>query len=130
MANGRSSTGWSTRSAQESLLDADVLVTLAPTEDRAKVQVTVAERDFGVISAAYLRPDLLHARFLDAGAVPAGRTSAEGPVQGLGGGAVERELAEAALPYTSVAQQGLPASVTHVLAATPQPSRNSGFPSL
>lgn len=98
------------------LLDADVMVTLAPAEDPAKVQVTVAERDFGAIGSAYLRPDLLHARFLDATAAPAARAGGEGPAQGLGT-AVERELAEAALPYTSGAQQGLPAAVTHVLAA-------------
>ncbi|MEU9015731.1 DnaB-like helicase C-terminal domain-containing protein [Streptomyces sp. NPDC048479] len=98
------------------LLDADVLVTLAPTEDPAKVRATVAERDFGAIGSAYLRPDLLHARFLDATAAPVGRTGGEGPARSLGS-AVERELAEAALPYTSGARQGLPAAVTHVLAA-------------
>ncbi|MGP4009912.1 DnaB-like helicase C-terminal domain-containing protein [Streptomyces sp. 4N124] len=99
-----------------SLLDADILVTLASAEDPSTVQVTVAERDFGAIGSAYLRPDLLHARFLDAGTASAGATGGEGPAQGLGS-AVEQELAEAALPYTSGAQQGLPASVTHVLAA-------------
>ncbi|WP_455356694.1 DnaB-like helicase C-terminal domain-containing protein [Streptomyces sp. SYSU K217416] len=98
------------------LLDADVLVTLAPAADPAKVQVTVAERDFGAIGSAYLRPDLLHARFLDAEAAPVGRTGGEGSARSLGS-AVEQELAEAALPYTSGAQQGLTASVTHVLAA-------------
>jgi hypothetical protein len=98
------------------LLDADVTLTLAPAEDPSKVQVTVAERDFGAIGSAYLRPDLLHARFLDAGAAPVGRTGGEGTTRSLGS-TVEWELAEAALPYTSGAQQGLPASVTHVLAA-------------
>ncbi|MEU9214828.1 DnaB-like helicase C-terminal domain-containing protein [Streptomyces sp. NPDC048415] len=98
------------------LLDADVMLTLAPTEDPSKVQVTVAERDFGAIGSAYLNPDLLHARFLDAGAAPVGRTDGEGTARSVGS-AVERELAEAALPYTSGARQGLPASVTHVLAA-------------
>ncbi|MGW3956850.1 DnaB-like helicase C-terminal domain-containing protein [Streptomyces sp. NPDC004752] len=98
------------------ILDADVLVTLAPTEDPSKVQVTVAERDFGAIGSAYLQPDLLHACFLDAGAAPLGRAGAEGSARSPGS-AVEQELAEAALPYTSGAQQGLPASVTHVLAA-------------
>ena len=96
------------------LLDADVMLTLAPTEDPSMVRVTVAERDFGAIGSAYLTPDLLHARFLDAAAAPVSRT--EGSAPSLGS-AVERELAEAALPYTSGAQQGLPASVTHVLAA-------------
>ncbi|MFD7409737.1 DnaB-like helicase C-terminal domain-containing protein [Streptomyces sp. NPDC059866] len=98
------------------LLDADILLTLAPTDDPAKVQVTVAERDFGAIGSAYLRPDLLHARFLDAPAAPVDRTRGEGPARSLGS-AVERELAEAALPYTSGARKGLSASVTHVLAA-------------
>ncbi|MEU3620683.1 DnaB-like helicase C-terminal domain-containing protein [Streptomyces sp. NPDC006872] len=98
------------------LLDADVMLTLAPTEDPSKVQVTVSERDFGAIGSAYLRPDLLHARFLDAGTAPVGRTSGGEPARSPGS-AVERELAEAALPYTSGARQGLPASVTHVLAA-------------
>ncbi|MGX5183074.1 DnaB-like helicase C-terminal domain-containing protein [Streptomyces avermitilis] len=98
------------------LLDADVILTLAPTEDPSKVQVTVAERDFGAIGSAYLRPDLLHARFLDAGTAPAVRTPGEEPARSLGS-AVDRELAEAALPYTSGVLQGLPASVTHVLAA-------------
>ncbi|MEU9191289.1 DnaB-like helicase C-terminal domain-containing protein [Streptomyces sp. NPDC048484] len=98
------------------LLDADVLVTLAATEDPSQVQVTVSERDFGAIGSAYLRPDLLHARFLDAGAAPAGPAGGEGPERSPGS-AVERELAEAALPYTSGARQGLPASATHLLAA-------------
>ncbi|WP_405968972.1 type II toxin-antitoxin system prevent-host-death family antitoxin [Streptomyces sp. NBC_00988] len=98
------------------LLDADVTLTLTPTEDPARVRVTVAERDLGVIGSAYLSPDLLHARFLDAGSAPAVRTAGEEPARPVGS-AVERELAEAALPYTSGARQGLPAAVTHVLAA-------------
>jgi prevent-host-death family protein len=81
------------------LLDADVLVTLTPTADPSKIQVTVAERDFGTIGSAYLQPDLLHARFTDA---PESRAA---------------ELSEAALPYTSGAHQGLPAATTHALAA-------------
>ncbi|MFF7987183.1 DnaB-like helicase C-terminal domain-containing protein [Streptomyces sp. NPDC007901] len=99
------------------LLDADVMVTLTLTEDPSKVHVTVAERDFGTIGSAYLSSDLLHARFLDATAAPAARTGGEGPAQGSVGSAVEQELSDAALPYTSGARQGLPASVTHVLAA-------------
>ncbi|WP_307618707.1 type II toxin-antitoxin system prevent-host-death family antitoxin [Streptomyces sp. V3I7] len=101
------------------LLDADVLVTLAPTEDPAKVQVTVAERDFGVIGSAYLRPDLLHARFLDAGAAPLDRApSPEGPAPApVISKTAALELAEAALPYTSGGHQGLPAALTHELAA-------------
>ncbi|MHC3475176.1 hypothetical protein ACYF6T_41795 [Streptomyces sp. 7R007] len=50
------------------LLDADITLTLSPTEDPAAVQVTVAERDFGTIGSAYPKPGLIHARFLDAGA--------------------------------------------------------------
>ncbi|WP_280883402.1 DnaB-like helicase C-terminal domain-containing protein [Streptomyces pseudovenezuelae] len=98
------------------LLDADVTLTLSPTEDPAKVRVTVAERDFGTIGSAYLSPDLLHARFLDAGSAPAVPAVGGQPARPLGS-AIERELAEAALPYTSGARQGLPAAVTHVLAA-------------
>ncbi|WP_406132228.1 DnaB-like helicase C-terminal domain-containing protein [Streptomyces sp. NBC_00989] len=98
------------------LLDADITLTLTPTEDPARVQVTVAERDLGAIGSAYLSPDLLHARFLDAGSTPTVPTAGDQPPRPPGS-AVERELAEAALPYTSGARQGLPAAVTHVLAA-------------
>ncbi|MFF1566883.1 DnaB-like helicase C-terminal domain-containing protein [Streptomyces sp. NPDC058293] len=99
-----------------SLLDADITLTLAPTENPSKIQVTVSERDLGAIGSAYLSPDLLHARFLDAGASPVAPARSEGPARSLGS-VVERELADAALPYTSGAQRGLPASVTHVLSA-------------
>ncbi|MFJ4790840.1 DnaB-like helicase C-terminal domain-containing protein [Streptomyces sp. NPDC088794] len=98
------------------LLDADITLTLTPTEDPAKVHVTVAERDFGTIGSAYLSPDLLHARFLDAGNALTVPTPGNQPARPVGS-AAERELAEAALPYTSGARQGLPAAVTHVLAA-------------
>lgn len=98
------------------LLDADVTLTLVLTDDPAQVKVTVAERDLGTIGSAYLCRDLLHARFLDAGGTPAIPTAGDQPARLLGS-AVERELAEAALPYTSGARQGLPAAVTHVLAA-------------
>ncbi|MET8211994.1 DnaB-like helicase C-terminal domain-containing protein [Streptomyces sp. NPDC005373] len=89
----------STDHALLNLLDADVLVTLAATADPAKVQVTVSERDLGTIGSTYLQPDMLHARFIDA---PHSRAT---------------ELAEAALPYTSGAQKGLPAEATHALSA-------------
>ncbi|MFG2260783.1 type II toxin-antitoxin system prevent-host-death family antitoxin [Streptomyces mirabilis] len=98
-----------------SLLDADVLLTLTATTDPGRVQVTVAERDFGVIGSAYLRPDLLHARFGDAEAVPVAGTGSED--WRLHTTPEERELADAALPYTSGAQQGLPSALTHLLAA-------------
>ncbi|MBY8844628.1 type II toxin-antitoxin system prevent-host-death family antitoxin [Streptomyces sp. SP2-10] len=98
------------------LLDADVLVTLAPTEAPSKIQVTVAERDFGAIGSAYLRPDLLHARFLDAGAAPLDHADNRAPSPATSGTAA-LELAEAALPYTSGGHQGIPAALTHELAA-------------
>ncbi|PBD02436.1 prevent-host-death family protein [Streptomyces sp. Ag82_O1-15] len=97
------------------LLDADVLLTLTATTDPGRVQVTVAERDFGVIGSAYLRPDLLHARFGDAEAVPVAGTGSED--WRLHTTPEERELADAALPYTSGAQKGLPSALTHLLAA-------------
>ncbi|MCC9707376.1 ATP-binding protein [Streptomyces sp. MNU76] len=103
------------------LLDADVVVTLTATADLGNVQVTVTERDFGTIGSAYLQPDLIHARFLDAGTGPIDRAhSPAGP--GLspatgGTGTAALELAEAALPYTSGGQQGIPAALTHELAA-------------
>ncbi|WP_308406675.1 type II toxin-antitoxin system prevent-host-death family antitoxin [Streptomyces sp. AC555_RSS877] len=101
------------------LLDADVMLTLTPTEDPARVQVTVAERDFGTIGSAYLQPDLLHARFLDVGAASLGRAdSPAGPGLSVSaGGTAALELAEAALPYTSGGHQGIPAALTHELAA-------------
>ncbi|MGW7571910.1 DnaB-like helicase C-terminal domain-containing protein [Streptomyces tendae] len=101
------------------LLDADVTLTLTPTEDPAKIQVTVAERDFGTIGSAYLQPDLIHARFLDAGAAFPSRTdSPAGPrLSASTGGTEALELAEAALPYTSGGHQGIPAALTHELAA-------------
>ncbi|WP_333738537.1 type II toxin-antitoxin system prevent-host-death family antitoxin [Streptomyces sp. IBSBF 2806] len=101
------------------LLDADVTLTLSPTEEPAKVQVTVAERDFGTIGSAYLQPDLSHARFLDAEAAPLGRTDipASPGLSASAGGTEALELAEAALPYTAGGQQGIPAALTHELAA-------------
>ncbi|GHB11716.1 hypothetical protein GCM10010330_77260 [Streptomyces tendae] len=100
-------------------LDADVTLTLSPTEDPGKVQVTVAERDFGTIGSAWLQPDLLHARFLDAGTAPLDRV--DSPVSpGLSAsasGTAALELAEAALPYTSGGHKGIPSGFTHELAA-------------
>ncbi|WP_331737089.1 ATP-binding protein (plasmid) [Streptomyces canus] len=99
------------------LLDADVTLTLTPTEDPAKVQVTVAERDFGTIGSAYLQPDLLHARFLDAEPATPSAGTAVGAAPDTVGSDTDRELADAALPFTSGAVQGLPAEVTRLLAA-------------
>ncbi|MFD8221765.1 type II toxin-antitoxin system prevent-host-death family antitoxin [Streptomyces sp. NPDC059697] len=97
------------------LLDADVLLTLTATTDPGRVQVTVAERDFGVIGSAYLCPDLLHARFGDVEAVPVAGTGSED--WRLHTTPQEQEVADAALPYTSGAQKGLPSALTHLLAA-------------
>ncbi|MEU9405503.1 DnaB-like helicase C-terminal domain-containing protein [Streptomyces sp. NPDC048291] len=101
------------------LLDADIMVTLAVTADPGKVEVTVTERDFGTIGSAYLEPDLIHARFLDAEAAPLDRAgSPAGPGLPVAvGGTAALELAEAALPYTSGGHQGIPAALTHELAA-------------
>lgn len=101
------------------LLDADVLVTLTATAEPGKVQVTVTERDFGAIGSAYLQPDLLHARFLDAGSAPVAPThSPAAPASSpVSSGTTALELAEAALPYTSGGHQGIPAALTHELAA-------------
>ncbi|BBC28854.1 Replicative DNA helicase [Streptomyces graminofaciens] len=103
------------------LLDADVVVTLTATADLGKVQVTVTERDFGTLGSAYLQPDLLHARFLDAGTGPTDRAhspAGSGLAPATGGtGTAALELAEAALPYTSGGHQGIPAALTHELAA-------------
>ncbi|MFD8725421.1 hypothetical protein ACFV2H_47665 [Streptomyces sp. NPDC059629] len=94
----------SSDSALLSLLDADVLLTLAPTADPSRGQVTISERDFGVLGSVYLQPDLLHARFVD---IPDSSVTDPAVV----------ELADAALPYASGAERGLPASLTHTLAA-------------
>ncbi|KUN01771.1 ATP-binding protein [Streptomyces canus] len=99
------------------LLDADVTLTLTPTEDPARVQVTVAERDFGTIGTAYLQPDLIHARFLDAEPATPSAGTAIGAAPDTVGSDTDRELADAALPFTSGAVQGLPAEATRLLAA-------------
>ncbi len=101
-----------------SLLDADVLLTLAVTANPAQVHITIAERDLGTVGSAYLQPDLLHARFLDADAGTSDH--APGPaasVPAAGSGTAALDLAEAALPYTSGGHQGIPAALTHELAA-------------
>ncbi|MEU3092674.1 DnaB-like helicase C-terminal domain-containing protein [Streptomyces massasporeus] len=103
------------------LLDADVVVTLTATADLGKVQVTVTERDFGTIGSAYLQPDLLHARFLDTATGPIDRAHNPAdpgiPLATGETGTAALELAEAALPYTSGGHQGIPAALTHELAA-------------
>ncbi|WP_329295903.1 DnaB-like helicase C-terminal domain-containing protein [Streptomyces sp. NBC_01455] len=98
------------------LLDADVILTLTTLPDTGETTVTVAERDLGIIGHARLRPDLTHARFLDTTAAAGGRAS-EDTVPDTMGSDTDRELAAAALPFTSGALQGLPAEATHLLAA-------------
>ncbi|MFE4581936.1 DnaB-like helicase C-terminal domain-containing protein [Streptomyces chartreusis] len=101
-----------------SLLDADVLLTLAPTTNPTQVRVTITERDLGTIGSAYLQPDLLHARFLDGGTGTSDHTpSSVASAPAAGSGTAALELAEAALPYTSGGHQGVPAALTHELAA-------------
>ncbi|WP_327591580.1 DnaB-like helicase C-terminal domain-containing protein [Streptomyces chartreusis] len=97
-------------------LDADVLMTLAPTTNPARVEVTITERDLGTIGSACLEPDLVHARFLDL--APTAGDPTRGPAASAATSATAAlELAEAALPYTSGGHQGIPAALTHELAA-------------
>ncbi|MFJ2397952.1 DnaB-like helicase C-terminal domain-containing protein [Streptomyces sp. NPDC087843] len=100
------------------LLDADVILTLTAHPD-GETNVTVAERDLGIIGSARLRPDLAHARFLDTTATAHATTAAAGDsaVRDIVGSDTDHELAAAALPFTSGALQGLPAEATHLLAA-------------
>ncbi|MER6443414.1 DnaB-like helicase C-terminal domain-containing protein [Streptomyces sp. NPDC001185] len=102
------------------LLDADVILTLTTLPDTGETNVTVAERDLGIIGHTRLSPDLTHARFLDTPTAPA--AAADGAPTGgdmvpAMGSDTDRELAAAALPFTSGALQGLPAEATHLLAA-------------
>ncbi|MEU0041436.1 DnaB-like helicase C-terminal domain-containing protein, partial [Streptomyces sp. NPDC006333] len=101
------------------LLDADVILTLTALPDTGETNVTVAERDLGIIGHARLRPDLAHARFLDTPTAANATTAAAGDsaVGDAVGSVTDRELATAALPFTSGALQGLPAEATHLLAA-------------
>ncbi|MGW3917257.1 DnaB-like helicase C-terminal domain-containing protein [Streptomyces sp. NPDC005070] len=101
------------------LLDADVILTLTTAPGQPLTTVTVAERDLGIIGTTSLRPDLAHARFLDTTpAAPAPQTpAAADAVPDLVGTAADRELADAALPFTSGAVKGLPAEATRLLAA-------------
>ncbi|MFE9812923.1 type II toxin-antitoxin system prevent-host-death family antitoxin [Streptomyces sp. NPDC005548] len=105
------------------LLDADVILTLTNTPGQQMTTVTVTERDLGIIATTSLRPDLAHARFLDtAPAAPtaatgSGASAADEVLTDTVGTAADRELAEAALPFTSGAVKGLPAEATRLLAA-------------
>ncbi|MFF7550602.1 DnaB-like helicase C-terminal domain-containing protein [Streptomyces canus] len=99
------------------LLEADVILTLSADPDAPVTTVTVTERDLGIIGRARLRPDLAHARFLDAEpATPSAGTAANAASDTVGSD-TDRELADAALPFTSGAVQGLPAEATRLLAA-------------
>ncbi|MFG2311463.1 DnaB-like helicase C-terminal domain-containing protein [Streptomyces sp. NPDC048566] len=105
------------------LLDADVILTLTNEPGRQVTTVTVAERDLGVIATTGLRPDLAHARFLDSAPAPtaptkhSGASAAAETLPDAVGSAADRELAEAALPFTSGAVKGLSAEATRLLAA-------------
>ncbi|MFF3617520.1 DnaB-like helicase C-terminal domain-containing protein [Streptomyces sp. NPDC002580] len=101
------------------LLDADVILTLTTAPGQQVTTVTVAERDLGIIASTSLRPDLAHARFLDITTAPPETTTAEAG-SGLPdsvGTAADRELADAALPFTSGAVKGLAAEAVRLLAA-------------
>ncbi|MEU8952290.1 DnaB-like helicase C-terminal domain-containing protein [Streptomyces sp. NPDC048489] len=110
------------------LLDADVILTLTAHPESGETNVTVAERDLGIIGQTRLCPDLAHARFLDTttaaettrasgvAATDAAATSGQAAGDVVGADA-DHELAAAALPFTSGALQGLPAETTHLLAA-------------
>ncbi|MGW6487614.1 DnaB-like helicase C-terminal domain-containing protein [Streptomyces sp. NPDC055056] len=109
------------------LLDADVILTLTNQPGQQLTTVTVAERDLGIIATTTLRPDLAHARFLDttpspspAPAAPTTATGTDTTAEALPdtvGTTADRELADAALPFTSGAVKGLPAEATRLLAA-------------
>ncbi|MGW3819967.1 type II toxin-antitoxin system prevent-host-death family antitoxin [Streptomyces sp. NPDC005046] len=109
------------------LLDADVILTLTNKPGQQVTSVTVAERDLGIIATTSLRPDLARARFFDttprSSPAPAATTTATGTsaaaeaLPDTVGTAADRELADAALPFTSGAVKGLPAEATRLLAA-------------
>ncbi|MET7457456.1 type II toxin-antitoxin system prevent-host-death family antitoxin [Streptomyces sp. NPDC005574] len=111
------------------LLDADVILTFTNTPGQPTTSVTVAERDLGIIATTSLRPDLAHARFLDTtprptpvGSAPASTTGTSAAAEELPdsvdlGTVADRELGDAALPFTSGAVKGLPAEATRLLAA-------------
>lgn len=105
------------------LLDADIILTLTNGPGQQVSTVTVAERDLGIIAHTSLRPDLAHARFLDTSPNPSpvpsttGTSTATEALPDAVGTAADRELAEAALPFTSGAVKGLPTQATHLLAA-------------
>ncbi|MFI8873186.1 DnaB-like helicase C-terminal domain-containing protein [Streptomyces sp. NPDC055243] len=107
-------------------LDADVTLTLAVADDSGLADVAVAERDFGQTTLR-LQAELDRARFTDAPALPhpAPSVSTASPADDTASataGAVtepdtetERELVEAALPFTSGAVRGLPSEALQLL---------------
>ncbi|MFJ8755319.1 type II toxin-antitoxin system prevent-host-death family antitoxin [Streptomyces sp. NPDC102441] len=84
-------------------LDADVTMHLALHKSAGTAEITVAERDFGPLTTAYLGEDLAHARFTTLQDIPADEA--------------EQQVLRAALPFTSGARQGLPAPAQQILAA-------------
>ncbi|MEU9282405.1 DnaB-like helicase C-terminal domain-containing protein [Streptomyces sp. NPDC048341] len=119
---------------------AHLTLTLTRTDTRA--QVVLAERDFGELTTVTLHADLRCARFTDppetepmrqSHAVSAAlgtrdedATAAPGAAAGEGPADLEAELLDAALPFTSGAQQGLPARLTGTLAALREASTTPG----
>ncbi|MGW1496130.1 DnaB-like helicase C-terminal domain-containing protein [Streptomyces sp. NPDC002402] len=118
-------------------LDADVTLTVRRQDDRAEVEY--AERDFGTLASAVLRADLACARFTDApdsagtttvakapqAAGPRVPGSAAAPLDEPAGADVdaERELLEAARPFTSGAAGGIGARLRGALSALGQAVR-------
>ncbi|WP_345570982.1 DnaB-like helicase C-terminal domain-containing protein [Streptomyces plumbiresistens] len=120
-------------------------LTLTLTRTDTCAEVVVAERDFGELTTATLHADLRCARFIDppetepmrqsntasavldtkeetvtAGPADAGAAVGERPA------ALQAELLDAALPFTSGAQHGLPARMTGTLAALREASTTPG----
>lgn len=97
-------------------LDTDVTLTMAAADDSGIADVTVTERDMGQTTIR-LRSDLDRARFTDTPAVSAA-PHADGTTPPATGtlAETERELAEAALPFTSGAVRGLPSDALQLLA--------------
>ncbi|MEV0210845.1 DnaB-like helicase C-terminal domain-containing protein [Streptomyces sp. NPDC050788] len=122
---------------------AHLTLTLTRTDTRA--EVVIAERDFGELTTVTLHADLRCARFTDPPETKPMRqpdtasaaldvmeaTATAGPAgagvpAGEGTAALETELLDAALPFTSGAQQGLPARLTGTLAALREAATTPG----
>ncbi|MEV0254701.1 DnaB-like helicase C-terminal domain-containing protein [Streptomyces sp. NPDC050732] len=93
-------------------LDADVTLTLSLAPGADTATVTVTERDLGRTTLT-LRPDLSRARFTDAPPHPTPAPSEDDAAYRLA--AAERELVDAALPFTSGALKGLDPRTVQIL---------------